>query len=45
MQNFRNYYSNLPILEGSVLKFMALNASVKQQLACGLREIGLQLEF
>ena len=31
--------------KGSVVKFMALNASVKQQVACGLREIGLQLEF
>ena len=32
-------------IKGSVLKFMALNASVKQQVACGLSEIGLQLEF
>ena len=31
--------------KGSVLKFMALNAWVKQQVTCGLSEIGLQLEF
>ena len=31
-------------IKGSVLKFMALNSSVKQ-VACGVREIGLQLEF
>ena len=32
-------------IKGSVLKFMALNASVEQLVACGLSEIGLQLEF
>lgn len=32
-------------IKGSVLKFMALNASVEQLVSCGLSEIGLQLEF
>ena len=32
-------------IKGSVLKFMALNASVEQLVACGLSEIGLQREF
>ena len=32
-------------IKGSVLKFMAVNASVEQLMACGLKEIGAQLEF
>ena len=32
-------------IKGSVLQFMALNASLEQLLACGLSEIGVQLEF
>ena len=32
-------------IKGSVLKFMALNASVEQLVACGLSEIGVQLEL
>ena len=32
-------------IKGSVLQFMALNASVEQLVACGLSEIGVQLEF
>ena len=32
-------------IKGSVLKFMAMNASIEQLSACGLKEIGAQLEF
>ena len=32
-------------IKGSVLQFMALNASMEQLLACDLSEIGVQLEF
>ena len=32
-------------IKGSVLTFMAVNASEEQLMACGLKEIGAQLEF
>ena len=32
-------------IKGSLLTFMAVNASVQQLMACGLKEIGAQLEF